>query len=241
MTTGSLVNNSLPDAPSPELLEELLTYEVAWISDSLGINLMDRQIRCVYPGVGRIAAPAVTVTVPPGDFLLISAALAESRAGDVLVVDARGDLNRAVWGEYFSAWAQGMDLKGIIIDGAARDAGGIEKLGFPVFARGTTPRGPTMNGPGEVNVPVSCGGVCVQPGDIVVADSEGVVVIPLRRLDDTLERVRQTAEGERTKHGFPAAGRAEYDAYFKLAFAPRIAALGGTGPSEGPQPGTGTT
>jgi RraA family protein len=227
----------MPDAPSGEILDELASYEVAWISDSMGLNLMDREIRCVHPRVDRIAAPAVTVTVPPGDFLLISAALAQSREGDLLVIDGRGDMSRAVWGEYFSAWAQGMGLKGVIIDGATRDVGGIEELGLPVFARGSTPRQPTMNGPGEVNVPVSCGGVCVQPGDILVADREGVVVIPLRRLDDTLESVRKTAEGERTKHGFPAAGRAEYEAFFKLAFAPRIAALGGAGSSEEPQPG----
>lgn len=233
MSSDSVVTNTLPAAPSPEVLEELLTYEVAWIGDSTGLNLMDPQIRCVYPGVGRIAGPALTVAVPPGDFLMISAALAESRVGDVLVVDARGDLNRAVWGEYFSAWAQNMGLRAVIIDGAARDAGGIESLDFPVFARGTTPRQPTLDGPGEVNVPVSCGGVCVQPGDIVVADREGAVVIPLRRLDDTLERVRKIAEGERTKHGFPAGGRQEYETYFELAFAPRIAALGGSGYSEG--------
>src|SRR6266700_2264641 len=102
MTVGSLATTVLPEAPPRDLLEELISYEVAWLSDSMGLNLMDREIRCVYPGTSRIAAPAVTVTVPPGDFLMISAALAEARDGDVLVIDGRGDMNRAVWGEYFS-------------------------------------------------------------------------------------------------------------------------------------------
>jgi 4-hydroxy-4-methyl-2-oxoglutarate aldolase len=210
-------------------VKELLSYEIAWIGDSMGLNLLDREIRGVYPGVYRIAGPAVTVTVPPGDFLMIAAALNQTRDGDVLIVDGRGDTSRAVWGEYFSAWAQGMGVQAVIIDGAARDAGGIEALGFPVFARATTPRQPTMNGRGEINVPVSCGGVSVNPGDIVVADREGAVVIPLRQLDETLERVRKTAEGERTHHSFPAGGRKEYQAYFERTFAPRIAALGQAG------------
>jgi regulator of RNase E activity RraA len=224
MTTEQITSDTRPDPPPREILEELLTYEVAWIGDAMGRNLLDPEIRCVFPRPARIAGPALTVTVPPGDFLMISAALMQAREGDVLVIDGRGDTSRAVWGEYFSAWARGMGIQAVVIDGAARDAGGIEALGYPVFARATTPRQPTMNGPGEVNVPVSCGGVSVAPGDIVVADREGVVVIPWRGFDELLERIRQTAEGERTHHGFPAAGRKEYEAFFQRGFAPRIAA-----------------
>jgi regulator of RNase E activity RraA len=200
----------------------------------MGRNLMDPEMRCVFPGVRRIAGPAVTVSVPPGDFLMISAALNETREGDVLVIDGRGDTSRAVWGEYFSAWAQGMGVEAVVIDGASRDAGGIEALGYPVFARATTARQPTMNGPGEINVPVSCGGVCVHPGDIVVGDQEGLVVIPTRGFDGILERIRETAEGERTHHGYPAAGRKEYEAFFSLGFAPRIAALRAGSPAARP-------
>jgi regulator of RNase E activity RraA len=226
----ALVFPALPDPPAREVLDELLAYEVAWISDSMGLYLMDREIRCVFQDVKRVAGPAVTVTVPPGDFLMISAALNQTREGDVLVIDSRGATSRAVWGQYFSTWAKGMGVKAVVIDGATRDVGDIEALGFPVFARATTPRGPTLNGPGEVNVPVSCGGVCVQPGDLVVADREGVVVIPLRHLDATLRRLREIAEGERTHHGFPASGRSQYRAYFEQFFAPRIAALGRSAP-----------
>jgi regulator of RNase E activity RraA len=132
-------------------------------------------------------------------------------------------MSRAVWGEYFSEWAKGLGVAGIVIDGASRDAGGIEALGFPVFARGTIPRRPTINGHGEVNVPVSCGGVAVLPGDIVIADREGAIVIPLRHLDTILARVRETAAREKAHNGVPAGGRKEYDAFFEMGFAKRIA------------------
>jgi len=225
MATDALTFPQLPDPPSKDVLDELLTYEVAWIIDAMGLHLMDREIRNVHPQIERVVGPAVTVAVPPGDFLLVSAALNQTRKGDVLVIDGRGATARAVWGDYFSTWAQGMGVKAVIIDGATRDVGGIEALRFPVFARGTTSRGPTLLGPGEVNVPVSCGGVCVQPGDLVVADREGVVVIPLRRLDDLLKTLRAAAEGHRTHYGHPATGRTDYEAYFSQFFAPRIAAL----------------
>jgi 4-hydroxy-4-methyl-2-oxoglutarate aldolase len=225
MAVDALSFPRLPDPPSQDVLDELLTYEVAWITDAMGLHLMDREIRNVHPQIERVVGPAVTVAVPPGDFLFIPAALNQTRQGDVLVIDGRGATSRAVWGDYFSTWAQGMGVKAVIIDGATRDVGGIERLRFPVFTRGTTSRGPTMNGPGEVNVPVSCGGVCVQPGDLVVADREGVVVIPLRRLDDLLRTLRAAAEGHRTHYGHPATGRADYETYFSQFFAPRIAAL----------------
>jgi regulator of RNase E activity RraA len=134
-----------------------------------------------------------------------------------------------VWGEYFSAWAQGLGLAGVIIDGATRDVGTIGELGFPVFTRGTTSRKPTMTGPGEVNVPVSCGGVCVVPGDIVVADREGVIVLPLRNLDAILKSVRATAERERTHNGIEPGDREAYMRFYDMGFAPRIAQIKGDG------------
>jgi len=223
--TGSFTFGTLPAAPPREVIEELLTYEVAWISDSTELYLMDRHIRPIFAGAPRIVGPAVTVTVPPGDFLMISAALTKTRPGDILVIDGRGDTSRAVWGEYFSTWARGLGVAGVVIDGASRDVTDIEVLGFPVFARATIPRKPTLNGNGEVNVPVSCGGVCVLPGDIIVGDSEGVIVVPLRHLEKILKRVRVTAERERSHNGVAVGGRKEYDAFFEMSFAKRIAAV----------------
>jgi regulator of RNase E activity RraA len=218
----SFTFGELPPPPPPQIIEELRSYEVAWISDSMEMGLMAPEIGAIYPNVRRTVGPALTVAIPPGDFLMVTAALKLTRPGDVMVIDGRGDTGRAVWGDYFTAWAKGMGLEGVVIDGATRDVGGIEKLGFPVFARGTTPRKPVMNGYGEINVPVSCGGVCVLPGDIVVADREGVVVIPTRHLDEVLQRLRATAEKERSLRGAPPTGRADYEAYAQQ-FAARLA------------------
>ena len=226
--TNGFTFGELPPAPSQAVIEELRGYEVAWLSDSMELNLLDPAIRAVFSSVPRVVGPAVTVNVPPGDFLMISEALTRVRPGDVLVVDARGDTLRAVWGEYFSGWAKGLGVAGLVIDGATRDVGDIEAMGFPVFARGTTSRKPTMNGPGEVNVPVSCGGVCVIPGDIIVADREGVIVVPLRHLEPVLQSVRVTAARERSHHGAAAAGPKAYEAFFNRSFAPRIAELRGS-------------
>ncbi|MDG2003324.1 MAG: hypothetical protein P8J20_08335 [Novosphingobium sp.] len=221
--TKSFTFGELPELPSAAIIEELKGYEVAWISDSMELHLMDSAIRAIWKGVPRVVGPAVTVTVPPGDFLMISEALTTVRPGDVLVVDARGDTLRAVWGEYFSAWAQGLGLAGVIIDGATRDVSEIEALGFPVFTRGITSRKPTMTGPGEVNVPVSCGGVCVIPGDIVVADGEGVIVLPLRNLDNHLASVRATAERERSHNGVQPGDRQKYLDFYEMGFAAKVA------------------
>jgi 4-hydroxy-4-methyl-2-oxoglutarate aldolase len=229
----SFTFGELPEAPPAAIIDELKGYEVAWISDSMELHLMDSAIRPVWRGAPRIVGPAVTVTVPPGDFLMISEALTTVRPGDVLVIDARGDTLRAVWGEYFSGWAQGLGLAGVIIDGATRDVAEIEALGFPVFARGVTARKPTMTGPGEVNVPVSCGGVCVVPGDIVVADPAGAIVLPLRHLDRVLESLRATAERERSHHGVQPGDREKYLEFYAMGFAPRVAEVRGAQAMEG--------
>jgi regulator of RNase E activity RraA len=227
--TISFTFGELPAAPSTEIIAELKAYEVAWLSDSMELNLMDSAIQAVHPNIPRVVGPAVTVQVPPGDFLMIPEAMTKARPGDVLVIDAGGETKRSVWGEYFSTWAKGIGLAGLIIDGATRDVTDIEVLGFPVFARATTPRKPTMSGPGEVNVPISCGGVCVIPGDIVVADREGIIVVPLRHLDRVLASVRVTAAGEQTHHGSSPGGRPEFKAFFEKSFGPRIAQLRGNG------------
>jgi RraA family protein len=224
----SFTYGELPPVPAAEIIEELRGYEVAWLSDAMELNLMESAIRPVHCNIARVVGPAVTVQVPPGDFMMIPEAMRQSRPGDVLVIDAGGETKRSVWGEYFSTWAQGIGLAGLIIDGATRDVSDIEPLGFPVFARATTPRKPTMQGPGEVNVPISCGGVCVIPGDIVVADREGAIVVPLRHLERVLAAVRTTAAGEKSHHGASPGGRAEFQAFYDRSFGPRIAQLRGS-------------
>ena len=125
----------------------------------------------------RFAGPALTVEVRPGDNLMIHAALAIARPGDVIVVDGKGDLSSALMGEIMCQQAAALGIAGVVIDGAVRDSEAIRALGFPMVAAGLNPNGPTKSVPGRVNHPISIGGVSVNPGDLVVGDADGVTVI----------------------------------------------------------------
>jgi RraA family protein len=125
----------------------------------------------------KFAGPALTVEVRPGDNLMIHAALAIARPGDVIVVDGKGDLTSALMGEIMTQQARALGVAAVVIDGAVRDAEAIRALGFPMFAAGLNPNGPTKNVPGRLNHPISVGGVTVRPGDLVVGDADGVTVI----------------------------------------------------------------
>ena len=125
----------------------------------------------------RFAGPAITVEVRPGDNLMIHAALAIARPGDVIVVDGKGDLSSALMGEIMSQQAMALGVAAVVIDGAVRDSEAIRELGFPMFAAGYNPNGPTKSVAGRLNHPISIGGVAVHPGDLVVGDADGVTVI----------------------------------------------------------------
>ncbi|MBI5719961.1 MAG: RraA family protein [Burkholderiales bacterium] len=125
----------------------------------------------------RFAGPALTVEVRPGDNLMIHAALALAKPGDVIVVDGKGDLGSALMGEIMSRQAVALGVAGVVIDGAVRDCEAIREIGFPMFAAGLNPNGPTKSVAGRLNHPISIGGVSVKPGDLVVGDADGVTVI----------------------------------------------------------------
>jgi RraA family protein len=125
----------------------------------------------------RFAGPAVTVEVRPGDNLMIHAALALVKPGDVIVVDGKGDLSSALMGEIMCQQAVALGVAAVVIDGAVRDSEALRALGLPVFAAGLNPNGPTKFVPGRLNHPVSVGGVTVNPGDLLVGDADGVTVI----------------------------------------------------------------
>jgi len=125
----------------------------------------------------RFAGPALTVEVRPGDNLMIHAALAIARPGDVIVVDGKGDLSSALMGEIMCQQAAVLGVAAVVIDGAVRDGEAIRELGLPMYAAGLNPNGPTKFVPGRLNHPISIGGVTVNPGDLVVGDGDGVTVI----------------------------------------------------------------
>jgi 4-hydroxy-4-methyl-2-oxoglutarate aldolase len=168
-------------------LEPLPTAELA---DAAGIPIaMDARIRPVWHGA-RLAGPAFTVRTPPGEHLAVREAAERAPVGVVLVADGGGELGFALWGDKMSKLALERGLAGLVVDGAVRDVDGIEALGFPVFAAGVVPTPPGRDRPGELDVPVRCGGLEVRPGDCVYGDSDGVVVVPREHHDAIVARVR---------------------------------------------------
>lgn len=134
----------------------------------------------------RLAGPAFTIEVRPGDNLMIHAAITLAQPGDILVIDGKGDLSCALMGALMMNHCKAMDLGGVVIDGAVRDSEELRALGFPVFAAGTNPNGPTKFVPGRLNWPVSVGDIAVHPGDLIVGDADGVVVIERARAESLL-------------------------------------------------------
>lgn len=158
------------------------------ISDALkGLTNMDPAIKPLK-GEYRVAGKAFTVQMPVGDNLVVLKAIREANEENVLVIDAKGDTYRAIAGDFIVGLAQTLKIKGIIVDGAVRDVQGIRNLNYPVFCKGTTVAASGKAGMGEVNIPISCGGTAVNPGDIVVGDADGVVVIPQAMQQDVLKK-----------------------------------------------------
>ena len=166
------------------------------LSDALGkTGSMDSGIAPVFPEA-RMGGPAFTVRLVPGDNLAAHIALSIAPAGSVLVLDSRAFCNAGVLGEIMASAAKKRGLAGIVIDGACRDSLAIKKLNYPVFSRGLNPGGTVKESIGETNIPVSCGGVVVNPGDIVVGNADRVVVIPKARAAEVLTKARRIVANE---------------------------------------------
>jgi RraA family protein len=131
-----------------------------------------------YGRVKKFAGPALTVRVRPGDNLFLHKALDLAKPGDIVVVDAGGALNTAIIGAMMSSYAKTRGIGALVIDGAVRDVGELAAQDFPVAARGATPNGPFKTGPGEIGFPIACGGLSIAPGDLMIGDEDGVMVIP---------------------------------------------------------------
>lgn len=199
------------ERPPAAAVEALRPIATAVLSDCLGrFGAMDAGIKSLADGV-RLAGPAVTVKAYPADNLMIHLALKIARPGDVLVVDADGVTSTAVIGELVAACAQRQGIAGLIVDGAVRDKMGIRALDWPVFVRGVVPNGPLKNGPGSINVPIACGGLVVNPGDIVVADDDGVVVVPRERWEEVVTAARAVEAREQGLRPRLEAGEVMWD------------------------------
>lgn len=181
--------------PDRALVEAFRGIPAANIGDNMNrVAAIADRIRPLnhVPMVGT----AFTVRVPQGDNLMFHAALDLAKPGDVFVIDADNSRDRAIFGGIMATYCQLRGIAGIVCDGAIRDADELAALDMAVYATGATPNGPYKNGPGEINVPISIGGVVVRPGDILVGDSDGVVVIPVENAEEILAASKKTVEKE---------------------------------------------
>lgn len=147
----------------------------------------------------RVAGPALTVEVRPGDNLMIHAALSIAKPGDVIVVDGKADQTCALIGEIMVSQAIAIGVAGMVLDAAVRDTEALRAKGFPVWSYGFNPCGPTKRVSGRVNHPISIGGITVNPGDLVVGDADGVVVIERERVGEMIELGRRKVADERKR------------------------------------------
>ena len=174
-----------------ELIAQFRQFDTPDISDMLNrMYAMNNGIRDLTDG-GSICGSACTVKVFPGDNLMVHKVLDVAKPGDVVVVDAGGSKSNAVLGDLICTKARHRGISAFVIDGLIRDLPDIIDLGFPVFACGETPIGPLHRGPGEINFAVSCGGIVVNPGDIIVGDKAGIVVIRKEFASETLQRLNE--------------------------------------------------
>ncbi len=186
--------------PAQDLIDAFRNQSPATLHEAMGRKgALPFPIKPLYPGM-RVCGPAVTVACGPTDNLMIHVAMALTKPGDVLVVDFKGMTEAGPWGDVLTASALQRGLAGLVIDGCVRDAAAIRDMGFPVFCRGTNMKGTTKTQPaGDVNTTIVCAGVIVAPGDIVVGDDDGVVVVPQAEAAATLAKAD---ERERMEEAF---------------------------------------
>jgi regulator of RNase E activity RraA len=189
--TGKIGFRIFSDLPRPDaaLVRQFAGLASSNLADAMGrFHFMD-------PGITmRTGLPlcgvAVTVMARPADNLMVHKAMEVAGPGDIIVVNTSGNTTSAVFGELMGNSAIAARLGGLVVDGAIRDVSALAELGFPAFSRSVSAGGCDKDGPGEINVPIACGNTVVMPGDIIVGDQDGVVVVPREDADEVLTLVR---------------------------------------------------
>ena len=187
--------------PDKTLIERLAQIPAANIADTMGRSCaMHPRIRLMSGFSGIFAGPALTVKVRAGDNLFIHQALDMAEPGDVIVVSNEEDQRRSLMGEIMFTYAMNQRrLGGLVLDGPVRDVDALRAMPLPVYATGSTPGGPYKEGPGEINVPIACGGVSVNPGDIILGDLDGIIVIPQKDAQAVLEAAEELHKADASK------------------------------------------
>lgn len=213
MSIGNRVFLKKPEAPQA-LLDAFSEISAANISDTMGrlVGMHPRIKLQSNPDKPITAARALTIKTRSGDNLMLHQALNMAKPGDVLVVSNDGGEDyRSLIGEIMFTYLEGTGAAGIIIDGPIRDIDAVRQMKMPIYATGTNPAGPYKEGPGEINVPISCGGISVNPGDIIVMDLDGVIVIPLKEAETVLKNAQAFKEKDESKLKLTQEGRSNRD------------------------------
>ena len=181
----------------PDLLERFRGAQTSHLVDAMeGRGALAWRIKPLDPANAAFVGPALTAFAYPADVVGVMGALAEAQAGDVVVVANDGYLGTAVLGDLVAGMMKNRGVAAFVTEGLARDKAGILATGLPVFCAGVVPTSPATNGPGTVGAPITCGGVHVRPGDVVVGDADGVVVVPLDRAEAVLESLEAVRAAE---------------------------------------------
>ncbi|NYT82630.1 RraA family protein [Alcaligenaceae bacterium] len=189
--------NEMPRGLSARLIAEFRDVPVAVAGDCMGRSLGAMGLKPYHEDLHAVlCGPALTVQVRPGDNLMIHKALMMAQPGDIIVIDGGGDLTQALIGGLMRTTALARQIGGFVIDGAIRDLVEWADGRMPVFAKGHTHRGPSKEGPGQINVPIACAGLVVQPGDLIMGDADGVICVPVAEADGLLPRVRAHLQRE---------------------------------------------
>jgi regulator of RNase E activity RraA len=208
--------NPRPVLPDPDLvlIEAFRTVPTAIASDCLGRTVGSIGLKAYHGSLNLgMCGPAITVRTRPGDNLMIHQAISMAQPGDVIVVDGGGEISQALIGGLMRVLAIARKIGGFVIDGAVRDIAEWAEGVIPIYARGHTHRGPSKEGPGEINVPICCAGLAVGPGDLVLGDADGVVSIPVAHLANLLPLVRTKTRQEATMREFNANGEFDSDRF----------------------------
>jgi 4-hydroxy-4-methyl-2-oxoglutarate aldolase len=178
------------------VIKKLCALGSATIYEAQGAKgALDSGIKPIDPGM-RLAGRALTVDMRPADNLMLHYAMLKARPGDVLVVDAKGFVEAGPWGDIFTEQALKIGLAGLVINGAVRDSQSIIEMNFPVFCRGLSIKGTGKNQPGKINVPVNIGGVSINPGDLVIGDRDGLVIIAQQEIEQALKLAEEREQKE---------------------------------------------
>jgi 4-hydroxy-4-methyl-2-oxoglutarate aldolase len=183
--------------PDPKLIECFRGAQTSHLADAMeGRGALDYRIKPVDPLNASFVGPAMTAFAYPADVLAVFAALSEAQPGDVIVCANDGFTKTAVIGDLAAGMMKNAGVTAFVTDGLARDKAGIIETGLPLFCRGVQPNSPAMNGPGNVGAAITLGDVHVSPGDVIVGDADGVVVVPANRLEIVLERLERVRQAE---------------------------------------------